>query len=286
MSLFTPTTHDPPPQVLLETVLSICPQNDKFSLDYLQALRIAAEVAQGMIYLHSRNVVHRDLKPHNVLIDAQGRAKIADFGLSRVLKKVGFGNSRTTMGTPEYLSPEIIARETFSKQSDVYAFAIMMWELITRETPYGDWRSIQIIMNVTDGMRPTFSPHVFCPTRLKRLVKQCWSQDAKDRPDFPTILRTLDSLMVERIESEKRVEQHRKHKGMQIRKETPDVSHNAVSPARFRLPGLGGDDNDESEQLYEQKQERLPRGLSGPREKKKKYRLRGRSSETAKAHRG
>ena len=90
----------------------------------------AVDIASGMNYLHKLGVIHRDLKPGNVVLDENDRAKITDFGLS-VVKS----NSQTSMkldecGTPQYMAPESFGlAPVFSSKSDVYAFAIVLWEL-------------------------------------------------------------------------------------------------------------------------------------------------------------
>jgi len=103
-----------------------------------QKLKIAREIALAMTYLHSFNppIIHRDLKPENVLIDKFGTAKITDFGLSRFMSENI--QTMTFAGTPAYLAPEVLMENQFSKKSDVFAFDLILWSILTRKPPYND----------------------------------------------------------------------------------------------------------------------------------------------------
>lgn len=96
----------------------------------------AAEILSALNYLHSKQIVFRDLKLENILLDAQGHVKITDFGLC----KEGIGNgkrARTFCGTPEYLAPEILDEEDYGKSVDWWALGIVMYELMVGRPPFG-----------------------------------------------------------------------------------------------------------------------------------------------------
>jgi serine/threonine-protein kinase len=103
------------------------------------ALRIAREVAEGLDYAHRHGVVHRDVKPENILL-AEGHALVADFGISRALASEGPGDRLTesgiTVGTPAYMSPEQAAGETVDARSDVYALGAVLYEMLVGEPPF------------------------------------------------------------------------------------------------------------------------------------------------------
>ena len=152
--------------------------------------RFAVDIARGVHYLHRKlNVAQRDLKAHNILIDQNLNAKVADFGLSRFMEQEQ-GNKLTVCGTPAFTAPEIVRQERYSLKVDVYSFGVVMWELYTKEDPYGGRKGVQIAYAVAQrGLRPQVPPD--CPTEYAQLMQQCWADDPDERPGFGEILERL-----------------------------------------------------------------------------------------------
>src|SRR4051794_22725513 len=94
-----------------------------------ETLRVAAEVASGLAHAHERGLVHRDLKPANMLFDAEGRAKIADFGIARMRGTGTLTEAGTVLGTASYLSPEQATGATPGPASDIYSFGVILLRL-------------------------------------------------------------------------------------------------------------------------------------------------------------
>lgn len=102
-----------------------------------EALVLLREVAGGLAFAHEHGVVHRDVKPHNVIIDAEGTPKLTDFGLARSLDRAdGLTTTGTLLGTSDYLAPEQAAGQPVSAQSDQYSLGVLLYELLTGDVPY------------------------------------------------------------------------------------------------------------------------------------------------------
>mmetsp|Transcript_14727 Transcript_14727/g.33394 ORF Transcript_14727/g.33394 Transcript_14727/m.33394 type:complete len:180 (+) Transcript_14727:3-542(+) len=144
---------------------------------------MAVQVAEGMAFLHSRSppVVHRDLKSHNVLIDAAGECKLCDFGLVD-MKEV-------TAGTPNYMAPELFLAKPYSTPVDVFAFGVLLNEMFAREVPWDGYRPMEIKEMVLQGERPP-TPKTM-PQLLGRLLCKLWHQQPAQRPTFEQLIKTL-----------------------------------------------------------------------------------------------
>ena len=153
-------------------------------------------IAAALFYLHRLNIIHRDLKPDNILLDDELHPKLADFGLSKDLSKK-VQNIPSPMyalkGTPCYCSPEILDNNEYSKAGDVYAFGLIVYEILTNETPFKDAKNFYDLLNmvVLQKSRPPIPEYVHdC---YKNLIERCWSQEAEKRPTFDEIIAILKS---------------------------------------------------------------------------------------------
>ncbi len=159
--------------------------------------RFAVDIARGVKYLHNKqNIVQRDLKARNVLVDASLNAKVSDFGLSRVMTETGADGNLTACGTPAWTAPEIVRMEAYTDKVDVYSFGIILWELITRQEPYGGKRGVQIAYAAAEqGKRPEIPSYV--PRNYSVLMQECWADRPADRPTFNQILKRLFAMKKE-----------------------------------------------------------------------------------------
>jgi hypothetical protein len=143
-----------------------------------------------MEYIHERNIIHRDLKSLNILLDDSKRAKIADFGLVRMKSLAPMTG---LIGTPQWMAPEILACSTYyDSKVDVFSFGIVLWELLTGEVPYKDVPVARLgYLVVQEGLRPEIPKST--PAALATLMAACWSADPRKRPDFGLIINLFNS---------------------------------------------------------------------------------------------
>ena len=173
--------------------------NAELQISDEEQVRMLREIAQGCAYLHGEGVVHRDLKPGNVLLDGHGTCKICDFGQSKDFRGLrmesqahdGSLEMTTNVGTPVFAAPELHSddrRGQYSTKIDVFSFGIIMWTLRARTQPYSDTTGLStfsLLSKIVNGLRPTV-PDTFPPIYTK-LMKRCWDMDPDKRPIFSEI---------------------------------------------------------------------------------------------------
>ncbi|XP_018579524.1 mitogen-activated protein kinase kinase kinase 11 isoform X3 [Anoplophora glabripennis] len=166
----------------------------------------AIQIARGMDYLHCRapiSLIHRDLKSSNVVVsvllseeiendDLQFKTlKITDFGLAREVYKT---TRMSQAGTYAWMAPEVIKNSTFSKASDVWSYGVLLWELLTGETPYKGIDTLAVAYGVAVN-KLTLPIPTTCPQPWRELMEKCWESDPHRRPSFELILEDLDNIV-------------------------------------------------------------------------------------------
>ena len=144
---------------------------------------IARGVAAGLAHAHERGLVHRDLKPSNVLFDADGRPKIADFGIARMGGAGTLTEAGTVMGTAAYISPEQAAGEGAGPASDVYSLGVILFRMLTGRLPFESKQPVELVRMHRDVPAPrvaSIRPDV--PPRLAAIVDSALAKDPADRP--------------------------------------------------------------------------------------------------------
>nr|QCT83298.1 RAF proto-oncogene serine/threonine-protein kinase [Channa argus x Channa maculata] len=167
----------------------------------IQLIDIARQTAQGMDYLHAKNIIHRDMKSSNIFLHEGLTVKIGDFGLATVKARwSGSHQVEQPSGSILWMAPEVIRMQDnnpYSFQSDVYSYGIVLFELMTGELPYSQIANRdQIIFMVGRGyLSPDLSKlYKNCPKAMKRLVADCIKKSKDERPLFPQILSSIELL--------------------------------------------------------------------------------------------
>nr|XP_056711169.1 RAF proto-oncogene serine/threonine-protein kinase isoform X4 [Euleptes europaea] len=174
-------------------------QETKFQM--LQRIDIARQTAQGMDYLHAKNIIHRDMKSNNIFLHEDRTVKIGDFGLATVKSRwSGSQQVEQPTGSVLWMAPEVIRMQDsnpFTFQSDVYSYGIVLYELMTGELPYSHINNRdQIIFMVGRGYTSPDLSKLYknCPKSMKRLVADCLKKVREERPLFPQILSSIELL--------------------------------------------------------------------------------------------
>lgn len=149
-------------------------------------------IASAMAYLHSYNIIHRDLKPENISFDENLFPKISGFLISKQLPpNILSQTSQNIKGTPAYIAPEVYLNNLYCKAGDVYAFSLIVYEIVTGQKFCNNFSNVNQIIDevVTKGKRPELNNKI--PECYKNLICQCWSQNPDERPSFDKIVRSL-----------------------------------------------------------------------------------------------
>ncbi|XP_062217978.1 serine/threonine-protein kinase STY46-like isoform X2 [Phragmites australis] len=167
-------------------------KNSSFKLP--EILRVATDISKGMNYLHQNNMIHRDLKTANLLMDENKLVKVADFGVARVKDQSGVMTAET--GTYRWMAPEVIEHKPYDHKADVFSFGVVLWELLTGKIPYEYLTPLQAAIGVVQKrIRPTIPKDTH--PKFAELLQKCWHRDPAERPDFSQILEILQRLSKE-----------------------------------------------------------------------------------------
>jgi serine/threonine protein kinase len=161
-----------------------------------KALSIAEQIAEGLAEAHRLGVLHRDLKPQNVMIDRDGNAKIMDFGIARSLYAAGFTGSGIMVGTPEYMSPEQAEASEVDQRSDLYSLGIIIYEMVTGRVPFTGETPLSVALKQkVETPRDPRELNSMISEGLSGLILKCLEKDKDKRYQSAAELRAdLDRI--------------------------------------------------------------------------------------------
>jgi eukaryotic-like serine/threonine-protein kinase len=165
-----------------------------------KALDIASQVAQGLAYAHEHGIVHRDVKPSNIMVAKDGHVKITDFGIARMASAAVHTQTGMVVGSPKYMSPEQVMGKEIDRRSDVFSLGVMLYEILTGQVPFNG-ENINAIMYQTLNSVPvpprSVNPDV--PEMANFIVSKALSKGPEDRyqnaTDFAADLRACRDIM-------------------------------------------------------------------------------------------
>lgn len=185
--------------IVMELVEGITLKNfivSKGRLGLMETIGIAIQVAEGISSAHAQNIVHRDIKPQNIIISSDGKAKVADFGIARAAATDTL--SANAMGSVHYISPEQARGESSDKRSDIYSLGITMFEMITGKLPFNGENSVAVALAQIENEMPLASsdnPEV-TPAFDQVIQKCCQKRPERRYQDIEELIADLRSILV------------------------------------------------------------------------------------------
>jgi tetratricopeptide (TPR) repeat protein len=162
-----------------------------------QAISIAKQVAEGLAEAHDLGVIHRDLKPQNIMVDREGNAKIMDFGIARSLRTAGMTAEGMIIGTPEYMAPEQVEGQEADQRTDIYALGAILFEMVTGRVPFeGDSPLSVAYKHKNEAPLPPRKLNTQVPEPLNDLILRCLEKEKENR------YQTADDLLADLVRIE------------------------------------------------------------------------------------
>src|SRR5437763_1256051 len=167
-----------------ENLKELIVRNGRLSVN--DALELGLQVARALAFAHDQGLVHRDVKPQNVLLNGDGRAKVTDFGIARSLDVDGFTQAGTVLGTSDYIAPEQASGQSVDSQTDVYSLGVVLYELLAGDVPFRGESFVAVALKHVNEPPPNLlEVRRDVPRRLAEAIDRALEKDPKRR--FPSM---------------------------------------------------------------------------------------------------
>jgi len=180
-------------------------QTEKNQLNLVDLLSMTKDAASGMVYLHQKGIVHRDLALRNLLVEPTVKpgtkyiVKISDFGMARTMTNKGYYKTESKTIPVRWCSPEALQFGKFSFHSDVWAFGVVMWEIFSYGmVPYYEMQNSEVLEKVIGGYRLP-SPEN-CPPDIYGWIVSCWNREPVMRPSFKELYERIEAKWIETVQ--------------------------------------------------------------------------------------
>jgi len=169
---------------LLRSILNQKCRDEGCRMPVERALKIALGICDALDYMHKHGVVHRDLKPENIMVDGDDRVKLIDFGIAMKedARRLTFVDLSTTLGTPDYISPEQVKGQRGDQRSDIYSLGVMLYEMLTGETPFSGPNPLAVMNErVLHDPRPARKLRAEISPQLQEILNRALERDPRHR---------------------------------------------------------------------------------------------------------
>jgi eukaryotic-like serine/threonine-protein kinase len=168
-------------------------------LEVHEAIGLTLQVARALSFAHNRGLVHRDVKPQNVLLNEDGQAKVTDFGIARSLDVQGVTQTGTVLGTSDYIAPEQARGQKVDPKTDIYSLGAVLYELLVGEVPFSGDNFVAVAMRHVNEPVPSVLEHrPDCPARLDLVIQRAMAKDPDDRfGSMDDLVAELEACMAE-----------------------------------------------------------------------------------------
>jgi serine/threonine-protein kinase len=168
-------------------------------LEMHEAIGLTLQVARALSFAHDRGLVHRDVKPQNVLLNEDGQAKVTDFGIARSLDVQGVTQTGTVLGTSDYIAPEQARGQKVDPKTDIYSLGAVLYELLVGEVPFSGDNFVAVAMRHVNEPVPTvLDDRPDCPPRLDLAIQRAMAKDPDDRfASMEELIAELEACLAE-----------------------------------------------------------------------------------------
>lgn len=146
-----------------------------------EVVSLAMMTLRGIQHAHDRGIIHRDIKPQNILLDDEGRVKITDFGIAKALSETRLTETNQVIGSVQYISPEQAKGQNTDERTDIYSFGVMLFELLTGKLPYEAETAVSVALKHISEPFPDISEYREIPVGLKNIIMKCVEKNPSDR---------------------------------------------------------------------------------------------------------
>ena len=228
VSVYDVSTSEDSEYIVMELIEGITLKyymEKKGILNWKETLHFAMQIAKALEHAHSRGIVHRDIKPHNVMVLKNGSVKVADFGIAQMMTS-GDTMAQEALGSVHYISPEQAKGSRVDSRSDVYSLGVVMYEMISGRVPYDGENPVSVVMQHINGqmqLPSALNPNT--PKGLEQIILKAMARQPKDRyPTATALLYDMDAT----VETDRPVEKE-KNPGQTI-------AQKKTAPAKKKSP--------------------------------------------------
>ena len=154
---------------------------DNHPIPIEESVNLAVQILDGIEHAHNRGIIHRDIKPQNILLDGENRVRITDFGIAKALSETRMTETNQVMGSVQYISPEQAKGQNTDERTDIYSFGIVLFELLTGRVPFSGETPVSVALKQISEQLPEIDDYRKIPQGLKNIIMKCTEKNPADR---------------------------------------------------------------------------------------------------------